>query len=322
MLSTAYFPKAKRYWYMGKFHAWSELTLHPMSHALHYGTCVFEGIRAYPTKKGPAVFLLPEHIDRLLYSAAVAHMTSPYGKDEIIEAVKATIRENKLDICYIRPLLFYSYGNLGLVPKASPVELVIGTWEWGAYLGEKAEKGVAVYILPWRRVHHSQLDMKAKLGGIYMQSTICGLEARAQGADEAVFLNLEGRIAEGPGENIFVIKDGVLKTNERSESILEGLTRTSILEIARDLGYKTSIGPISKEEFCGADEAFFTGTAVEVIPIVKIRDGSDPKGPKRACRIGTGKAGEISLKIRRTFLEIVRGKDPRYKKWLTIVNEK
>ena len=248
MIDTSSFPKAKRYWYMGKMYDWSEFTLHPMTHALHYGTSVFEGIRCYATDRGPAIFRLTEHVDRFMLSASVAKMIPPYGKGEIIRSIKQTVRENDLESCYIRPLLFYSYGNLGLVPKASPVQLVIGAWEWGAYLGEKADAGVSVYLLPWRRIHHSQLDMRAKLGGAYVQSTICGLEARAQGCDEAVFLNLEGRIAEGPGENIFLVKNGVLQTNDRTESILEGITRTSVVEIARDLGYTVEIAPITKDE--------------------------------------------------------------------------
>jgi branched-chain amino acid aminotransferase len=280
MYANTYFPKARRYWYNGKFYDWSEGFFHPMMHALHYGTSVFEGIRAYATAKGPAVFRLPEHIDRFLLSASVAKMPSPYSKDEIIRHIKETIRENRLESCYIRPLLFYSYGNLGLVPKACPVDLVIGAWEWAAYLGEKAGQGTSVYIGPWRRVHHTQLNMAAKLGGVYVQSTISGLEARAQGYDEAVFLNMEGRVAEGPGENIFLVKDRTLYTNDRQESVLEGITRTSVLEMARDVGYRTVVGPMAKADLFGADEAFFTGTAVEVIPIVKAADASTPGGPK------------------------------------------
>lgn len=317
MLDTSNFPKAKRVWYQGKFYDWSETTLHSMTHALHYGTSVFEGIRAYSTDKGPAIFRLSDHIDRFLHSASVVKMKLPYGKAEIIEAIRATVLENGLEACYIRPLLFYSYGNLGLVPKASPVELVIAAWEWGAYLGEKAAAGVSGYIVPWRRVHHSQLDMKAKLGGIYVQSTICGLEARDKGCDEAVFLNLEGRIAEGPGENIFVVKDGVVKTNDRSESILEGITRTSVLEVAADLGFKTAVGPITKDELVAADEAFFTGTAVEIVPVVRLTDGS--AGKAAAVAIGAGRAGEVSCRIRAAYLDLVRGRMPRYEKWLTYV---
>jgi branched-chain amino acid aminotransferase len=321
MIDTSSFPKAKRYWYMGKMYDWSEYSLHPMTHALHYGTSAFEGIRCYATDRGPAIFRLTEHVDRFMLSASVAKMIPPYGKGEIIRSIKQTVRENDLDSCYIRPLFFYSYGNLGLVPKASPVQLVIGAWEWGAYLGEKADAGVSVYLLPWRRIHHSQLDMRAKLGGAYVQSTICGLEARAQGCDEAVFLNLEGRIAEGPGENIFLVKNGVLRTNDRTESILEGITRTSVVEIARDLGYTVEIAPMTKEDLLAADEIFFTGTAVEVVPVVKALDGSNGAAAKKEYRIGAGTIGAVTQKIRKTFLEIVAGRTPKYEKWLTYVNE-
>jgi branched-chain amino acid aminotransferase len=315
------FPKAGKYWYNGKFYDWSEGFLHPMMHALHYGTSVFEGIRAYPTAKGPAVFRLPEHIDRFLLSASVAKMQSPYSKDEIIRLIKATVRENRLESCYIRPLLFYSFGNLGLVPKFCPVELVIGAWEWAAYLGEKSNQGTSAYIGPWRRVHPSQLNMAAKLGGIYVQSTINGLEARAQGCDEAIFLNIEGRIAEGPGENIFMVKGGTLTTNDRKESVLEGITRTSLLEIARDAGFKTVVGAMTKDDFFGADEAFFSGTAVEIIPIVRAVDASAPGDERKEFLIGGGKIGPVTQKMIKSFREAVTGKAPRYEKWLTPVNE-
>jgi branched-chain amino acid aminotransferase len=321
MFVNTHFPKAKKYWYEGKFYDWSEGDLHPMMHALHYGTSVFEGIRAYGTAKGPAVFRLPEHNDRLLVSAGVAKMKSPYSKDRLTDLVKQTVRENALESCYIRPLLFYSYGNLGLVPKACPVELAISAWEWGAYLGEKASRGVNAYIVPWRRVHHTQFDMSAKLGGVYVQSTVCGLEARDQGFDEAVFLNMEGRVAEGPGQNVFIVKGGALITNGRSESVLEGITRTSLLEMGKDLGYKTKVGPITKGDFFGADEAFYCGTAVEVIPIVTVTDGSDPAAPKVKHTIGTGKPGPVALRLIQAFNDAVTGREPRYEKWLTYVGK-
>ncbi|HUT07443.1 MAG TPA: branched-chain amino acid transaminase, partial [Candidatus Latescibacteria bacterium] len=275
---------------------------------------------AYSTARGPAIFRLPEHVDRLLLSAGVAKMKSPYNKDEITDFIKLTVRENKLESCYIRPLLFFSYGNLGLVPKACPVELTIGAWEWGAYLGENAARGVNTFIVPWRRVHHTQFNMSAKLGGVYVQSTICGLEAREEGFDEAVFLNFEGRVAEGPGQNIYIVKNGTLVTNNRKESALEGITRTSLLEIARDLGYKTVVGPITKEDLFGADEAFFCGTASEVIPIISVTDGSDPAGPRKKNTVGKGLPGPIALKMVGAYKEAVTGRSPRYEKWLTYVN--
>ena len=321
MVDQTNFPKAKKFWQSGKFYDWSQTNIHAMTHALHYGTSVFEGIRAYKSEDGPAIFRLPEHIDRLLLSASVQKMEAPYSKQQIIDVIKSVIKENRLESAYIRPLLFYSYGNLGLVPKVCPVELNVAAWEWGAYLGEKADTGVHVFILPQRRMHHSQIDMRAKLGGMYVQSAIAGMEARILGYDEGVFLNLEGRVAEGPGENIFIVKNGVLKTNDNSESILEGITRSSLLEIASHLGFSTKIGPISKEEFFTADEAFFCGTAVEVTPIVKITDGSIPHQPLQEYTLGSGSPGKITIKMRQTYQEIVRGQIKKFRKWLTLVND-
>lgn len=304
---------------MGNLYDWSTPVIHPMSHALHYGTSVFEGIRAYSTSRGPAVFRLSEHIERLFHSASTLKMDIPYGKEDIIQAIRFVIKENKLDSAYIRPLLFYSYGNLGLVPKLSPVELAIGAWEWGAYLGEKTKKGAHVCVLNWKRIHHSQIAMTAKLGGIYVQSAISGMEARLEGFDESIFLNLEGNIAEGPGENVFIVKGGVLKTNDKSESILEGITRATILEIAKDLGIDFTIGPITKKEFFKADEIFFTGTAVEVAPIVRVIDKSEPGTAAQEYIIGKGKAGDITQELARAYNDAVRGKRKEYEKWLTYV---
>lgn len=317
MFDNTHFPGAKKYWHQGKLYDWSQPSIHVMSHALHYGTSVFEGIRAYSTSKGPTVFRLPEHIDRLFHSASILSMEVPYSKEEIINAIKLVIQENNLKSAYIRPLLFYAYGNLGLLPKFSPAELTIGAWEWGAYLGDKTEKGVHVYILPWKRVHHSQLEMTAKLGGVYVQSAICGMEARSQGYDEAVFLNLEENIAEGPGENIFIVKEGVLKTNDKTESVLEGITRATILEIAKDLGYETNIEPMTKEDFFQADEAFFSGTAVEIAPITRVTDGSNPQEEKKEYAIGSGKTGSITLRLIKNYKNLVSGKIKEHENWLT-----
>ena len=319
MFHDAPFPKAKKFWQMGKIKAWPTLTVHPLTHALHYGTSVFEGIRAYPTSNGPAIFRLPEHLDRFLHSASVLKMDIPYSKEEITEAIKLVIKENELDSAYIRPLLFYSYGNLGLLPKTSPVELIIAAWKWEAYLGDRSGQGVSVFILPNRRIHHSQFDMKAKLGGVYVLSTLGGQLARKRGFDEAVYLNMEGNIAEGPGENIFIVKDGRLKTNDIHESILEGITRTSILQFAKDLGIESTVGPITKEEFLRADEAFFSGTAVEIAPIVKTTDGSNGQSLEKEYTIGSGELGEVTRQIQRTYNRIVRGEIEDYRNWLTHV---
>lgn len=321
MFLNTNFPKAKKYWYQGKFYDWSEGGFHPMMHALHYGSSVFEGIRAYSTAKGPAVFRLQDHNDRFLLSAGVLKMKVPYTNEQITKAILDTVRVNGLDSCYIRPLFFYSYGNLGLVPKACPVELAISAWEWAAYLGENADRGVRACIIPLRRVHHTQFNMRAKLGGVYVQSTIAGLEAREKGYDEAIFLNMEGRVAEGPGQNVFIVKDGTLVTNGRLESALEGITRTSLLELGRDLGYKTVVGPITKEDLFGADEAFYCGTAVEVIPIVEVTDASDTTAPPVKHTIGAGKPGPVALRMIKAFAEAASGRDPRYEKWLTYVGK-
>ncbi len=321
MFSNTHFPRAKKFWHQGKLYKWSEVSVHCMSHVLHYGTSVFEGIRAYPTDRGPAIFRLSDHVDRLFHSASILSMTVSFGKEEIAEAIKAVVRANRLDSAYIRPLLFYGYGNLGLVPKFSPVELVIGAWEWGAYLGDKTEKGVRVCIVPWKRIHRSQLEMTAKLGGVYVQSAICGMEARTRGYDEAVFLNLEGNVAEGPGENIFIVEDGQLKTNDKRESILEGITRTTILEMSEDLGLKFSVGPITKQDFLQAEEAFFTGTAVEIAPIVRVLDLSSPEEEKKEDIIGSGKAGEVTLRVARAYRDVVRGENKKFEKWLTHVED-
>ncbi len=319
MFDNTHFPKAKKYWQMGKLLDWPTFSVHAMSHALHYGTSVFEGIRAYPTANGPAVFRLPEHMDRFFHSASVLSMDIPYTKEEITEAIKLVIKANQLDSAYIRPLLYYAYGNLGLLPKNSPVELAIAAWEWGAYLGEAAEKGLSVYILPTRRIHHSQFDMKAKLGGVYVLSTLGGQQARSRGFDEAVYLNMEGNIAEGPGENIFIVKNGILKTNDVNESILEGITRTSILQFASDMGIESRVDSITKDEFFQADEAFFSGTAVEIAPIVKATDGSNGKASEKEYTIGTGEQGEFTDRIQQTFHRIVRGELEDYRTWLTHV---
>lgn len=319
MYDTEHFSNAKKYWLGGKLYDWSEAHLHPMTFALHYGGSVFEGIRAYKTPKGSAIFRLSDHVDRFLHSASVLKMNVPYSKQEIIEGIILTMKANKLESAYIRPILYYSYGNLGLTPRYCPVEMAIGIWEWGLYLGPNSDKGVSAYILPWKRIHHSQLDITAKLGGLYVQSTICAMEAHALGFDEAIFLNLEGNIAEGAGENIFMVKANVLKTNDSSQSILQGITRASILEIAADLGLKTVVEPITKKELLAADEVFFTGTAVEVAPIVRITDGSNSGPSKTDHIIGSGQAGEVTLRFGKIYKKAVTGKVEKYAPWLTYV---
>ena len=323
MFETTFFPGAQKFWHNGKLYDWNTANIHVMAHALHYGSSVFEGIRAYDTEKGPAIFRLDDHLNRFLHSAKVLYMEVPYSKAEIVEAIKLVMKVNRLRSAYIRPNLFFNYGNLGLVPKSCPVELTIGGWNWGAYLGEEGLLyGVHVLLLPWKRWHISQIDLRAKLGGLYVQSNIGATYARRAGFDEGVFLNLEGRIAEGPGENIFVVKNGRLKTNDASESILEGITRTTVVQLARDLGYEVVIGPITVEEMLEADEVFFTGTAAEITPITRVTDGRDPqKDPKDwpEYKIGDGKPGAITHRLSEFYGEVVRGKHAQYEHWLTYV---
>lgn len=323
MFDVTYFPGAKKFWHMGIMYDWNTANVHVMSHALHYGSSVFEGIRAYDTPKGPAIFRLGEHLDRFSISAKVLNMQVPYSREKIEEVIKIVMKENRLRSAYIRPNLFYSYGNLGLVPKSSPVELTVGCWGWGAYLGEEGmARGVYTLLLPYRRVHPSQLDLRAKVGGIYAQSNIGGSFARNLGFDEGIFLNLEGRIAEGPGENIIIVKNRRLKTNNLAESVLEGITRTSVLQLAKDLGYKTEISPITVDELVNADEAFFTGTAAEITPVTRVTDGSDKNIPRTEWKefsIGDGKPGPITMQLANLYGDVVRGKMPKYGDWLTYV---
>ncbi len=319
MFDNTYFKNAKKYWYNGKFYNWSDPTLHPMSHALHYGSSVFEGIRSYVTPQGAAIFRLQEHIDRFLLSARVAKMEIPYSAEEIGQAIKLTLQENRLQSAYIRPLLFYSYGNLGLVPMHSPEELLIAVWEFNVFSQEKKNQGISACIVPWRRIHHRQLDMRAKLGGLYILSSINALEARERGYDEALFLNLEGNVAEGPGANIFIVKNGLLKTNDRLESILEGITRTTLLDIAKDNGLRTKVGPITKKELFEADEVFFSGTAVEITPIILVADGSEVGQEVKVFPIGDGRVGDVTHRLAEDYQAACCGLLPQYHKWLTYV---
>lgn len=323
MIDTKFFPGAKRFWHMGKFYDWDSINVHVMSHAIHYGSSVFEGIRAYETTKGPAIFRLPEHIDRFFFSASILNMKVPYSQEKIIDVIKEVMKVNKLLAAYIRPNLFYAYGNLGLIPKVSPVELTIGCWSWGAYLGDESlEKGVHSLVLNRRRIHPSQMDMRAKIGGMYAQSNIAGSYARSLGFDEGIFLNMEGRIAEGSGENIIIVNKNTLKTNDETESILPGITRATVLEVAKDLGYQVEIGPITLDEFFNSDELFFTGTAAEITPICQVTDGrEDSNAPDswRTYQIGQGKPGPITLQILKKYAALVRGKEQKYKKWLSYV---
>lgn len=300
-------PDEGKIWYNGTFVDWKDAKVHVLSHGLHYGSGVFEGIRCYATEKGSFIFRVKEHIERMYHSARLYKMSIPYSKEELIEAIKETIRINGLDACYIRPIAFYGYHHLGVNPTGCPVDCAIAVWRWGTYLGAEAlERGIRCTISSWRRIDPRTLPVTAKAVGHYLNSLLAVLEAKERGFDEAIMLDNNGYVAEGPGENIFAVRHGVLYTPEAESSILPGITRASVIELARDMGYKVVEKPISKDELLAADEVFFTGTAAEVSPIREID----------RITIGTGKRGAVTTVIQQKFFDVVNARDERYMKWL------
>jgi len=299
-------------WIDGKLVPWKNANVHVLTHTLHYGLGVFEGIRCYKTKKGPAVFRLKDHMKRLENSAKLVGMKLPYSIDKLVDATKETINANKIKECYIRPIAYYGYGVMGLNPEGAPVNVAIAVWPWGTYLGEEGlERGVRVKISPWLRIDQRILPPQAKLVANYAKSIFAKRDALNSGYDEAILLNLYGFVTEGPGENVFVVKDGVLITPPLSAGALEGITRDSIIKIAKDQGIKFKEQNISREQLYKADEAFFTGTAAEVTPIREV-DGKP---------IGDEKRGLVTERLQRIFFNAVRGKEPKYGPWLDYVGE-
>ncbi len=302
----------KLIWMDGKLIPWKKANVHVLTHTLHYGLGVFEGIRCYKTAKGPAVFRLGDHIRRLESSAKLVGMKLPYSVDKLVRATKETIKANRIEECYIRPIAFYGYGVMGLNPKGAPVNVAIAVWPWGTYLGEESlKRGVRVKISPWLRIDPRILPPQAKLVANYANSILAKVDALKSGFDEAILLNTEGFIAEGPGENVFMVRNGLLTTPPLSAGALGGITRDSIIKIARDQIIKFEEQNISREQFYGADEAFFTGTAAEVTPIREV-DGRT---------IGDGKRGPITERLQRIFFDVVRGEVPKYEAWLDHVGE-
>ena len=302
-------PKTDKIWMDGKLVDWDNANVHVMTHTLHYGLGVFEGIRCYETPNGPAVFRLDEHVDRLFASAHIFLLEIPYSKDEIKEAILKTIKVNRMKSCYIRPLVYIGYGAMGLYPKENPVRVSIAVWSWGTYLGEKGlEEGIRIKTSSFIRNHVNANMTRGKVCGYYVNSQLAKKEAISCGYDEALLLDTEGYVSEGSGENVFIVRGGVLKTTPLT-SILEGITRNSIIKIAEDAGIKTIEERFTRDELYIADEAFFTGTAAEVTPI-RESDG-------RA--VGAGKPGKITKKLQSIFFDIVKGKNKKYKAWLTKV---
>jgi branched-chain amino acid aminotransferase len=299
-------------WMDGKLVAWEDATVHILTHALHYGTGVFEGIRAYETKRGAAIFRLPEHVRRLYRSAHLYQIDIPFSPDEITQAIKDTVRENGLASCYIRPLVYRGYGEMGLNPLHAPVNVSIAVWEWGTYLGDEAlEAGTRVKISSWKRHDPNILPPAAKATGQYINSGLAKVESLKAGYDEAIMLNVQGYVTDGSGENVFIVRDGELFTPPLFAGPLDGITRESVIEIARDLGYTVHEQNLVRTDLYFADEAFFTGTAAEVCPIREIDDRS----------VGADGRGPITKEIQETFFGAARGEIQKYAHWLTQVDE-
>ena len=303
-------PKSDKIWYNGELVNWDAANVHVLSHVVHYGSSVFEGIRCYNTEKGPAVFRLEEHVDRLFDSAKIYRMEIPYTREEVCEAILETIRVNGLDACYIRPVVFRGYGSLGVDPMTCPVETVIAVWEWGQYLGDEAlKRGVSVCTSSWNRVAPNTLPFLAKAGGNYLNSQLVRMEANANGYDEGIVLGTDGLVSEGSGENIFVIRNGTVYTPASHHAILSGITRDTAITLARDAGIIVEERGIPREFLYIADEVFFTGTAAEITPICQIDK----------IQIGLGERGPVTEKLQQLFFDILYAKVEDSHKWLSFV---
>ncbi len=297
----------KLIWMDGKLVPWKRATVHVLTHTLHYGLGVFEGIRCYRTPKGPAVFRLKDHIRRLGNSARLVGMKLPYSSDSIVKATKQTIKANKIEECYIRPIAYYGYGVMGLNPDGSNVKMAIAVWPWGTYLGEEGIKsGIRTKISSWRRIHSSILPPQAKIVANYSNSILAKVDALKSGYDEAILLNMDGYVSEGPGENIFMVRKSRIMTPPVSSGALTGITRNSIIKISHDENIDFKERNISPKQLYSADEAFFTGTAAEVTPIREV-DGK---------RIGKGGRGPITEQLQGIFFDAVSGKESKYRSWL------
>lgn len=302
--------KSEFIWFDGEFVPWDEAKVHVLSHVLHYGSSVFEGIRCYDTPSGPAVFRLPQHVRRMFDSCKIYRMEVPYPADEVTQAILDTVAKNRLRSCYVRPLAFRGYSQLGVEPRGCPMQLIIAAWEWGAYLGEEAlEQGVDVGVSSWRRMAPGTFPASAKVGGHYTNSQLIRMEAAEHGYAEGIALDNFGYVSEGSGENIFVIRDGVISTPPLSASILSGITRASVITLAEELGYQVKEAIIAREQLYVADEIFFTGTAAEVTPIRSVDH----------IIVGPGRRGPITGKIQSEFFKIVSGQVPDRHHWLTPV---
>ncbi len=303
--------EVEKIWMDGELVDWHEAKVHVLSHALHYGSGVFEGIRAYETARGPAVWHLDEHLKRLFRSAKLYHMEIPYSLEALTEATKDVIRANGLDACYIRPVAMRGYGEMGVNPLNAPVNVFIAVWPWGTYLGEEAlEQGVRIKISSWRRNSQNSLPPAAKATGQYINSVLAKVESLKAGYDEAIMLNEAGQITDGSGENVFVVRDGALTTPPIQAGCLDGITRATVMSLAGDLGYEVREDHLVRTDLYNADEAFFTGTAAEITPIREVDDRM----------VGEGHRGPITKELQGAFFAATKGENEKYAHWLTYMD--
>lgn len=297
-------------WFDGKLVKWDDARVHVLTHTLHYGLGVFEGIRFYKCDDGKiAVFRLEEHVNRLFDSAQVVNIEIPYSKETISSAIKKTIISNGISSGYIRPIAFIGDGAMGLYAVENPIHVAIAVWEWGPYLGDKGVKeGIKVKVSSYTRHHVNASMTKAKICGYYVNSILAKREVIKAGYDEAILLDTEGYVAEASGENVFAVKNGILKTTPPT-AILPGITRDSIIKIAKDMKVEVKEERFTRDEVYIADEVFLTGTAAEIIPVVSVDDR----------KIGTGKPGKVTRQLQNTFFDIIRGKNKKYNHWLNVV---
>jgi branched-chain amino acid aminotransferase len=300
-------------WMNGKFVDWANAKVHVLSHVLHYGSSFFEGIRCYATKQGPAVFRLDEHVKRFINSAKIFRAEIPYSYDEICDAILDTIKENNLEACYIRPIAYRGYDDIGVNPLNNPIDLAIAAYEWGSYLGKGAvENGIDVCVSSWRRSSPDSMPTMAKIGGAYMNSQLIKMEAIVNGYSEGIALDAQGYISEGSGENIFLVNDGIIFTPQISNAILPGVTRKSVIHLAKNLGYEVKEINIMREMLYISDEVFFAGTAAEITPVRSVDK----------TLIGKGSKGKITAQLQEAFFDIVKNANDKYS-WLAFVdNEK
>ena len=296
-------------WKNGEFIDWEDATTHVLTHALHYGTGVFEGLRSYETEEGPAIFRLEEHLNRLFDSAKMYDMDVSFSREEITDATLELLDRQDLTSCYIRPIAYYGYDSLGVSPGDCPTDLVLAAWPWGTYLGEEAlEEGVDVMVSSWRKHASSQVPTNVKTTGLYVNSMLAGEEARRNGYVEAIVLNKEGNVAEGPGENIFMVNDGEIYTTGPAQSILEGITRDTVITLANERGYTVhDEAAISRGQLYTADELFFTGSAAEVTPIRSVDD----------TPIGDGSCGPVTADIQQAFFDVIERRVDDHDEWFT-----